>query len=213
VRIARKLLLVVLLIAGAVALALSLIGGEAGQAAQSAQRPRGAAQPATAIFAGGCFWCTESDFDHIAGVVGTTSGYSGGHVPNPTYERVSAGSTGHYEVVRVSYDARRVSYATLVQRFFRTIDPLDGGGQFCDRGDQYRSAIFYSNDAEKRIAEAERDRVQRLLRRPVATRILPARNFYAAEAYHQDYYSKNPVRYRYYRWNCGRDARLSQVWR
>src|SRR5687768_8042248 len=167
---------------------------------------------ASAVFAGGCFWCTESDFDHIPGVVSTTSGYIGGKVANPTYEQVSAGGTGHIEAVRVVYDPRRVSYATLVERFFPTVDPLDAGGQFCDRGDQYRSAIFVANAAERRIAEAAKARVERRLGRPVATQILPRGAFYRAEEYHQDYYRKNPVRYRFYRWNCGRDARLEQVW-
>ena len=167
---------------------------------------------ASAVFAGGCFWCTESDFDHIAGVVSTLSGYIGGRVANPTYEQVSAGGTGHIEAVRVVYDPRRVSYATLVERFFRTIDPLDGGGQFCDRGDQYRSAIFVANAAERRIAEGAKARVERRLGRRVATQILPRGTFYRAEDYHQDYYRRNPVRYRFYRWNCGRDARLREVW-
>ena len=167
---------------------------------------------AAAVFAGGCFWCTESDFDHIQGVIQTLSGYTGGRVANPTYEQVSAGGTGHIEAVRVVYDPRRVSYATLVERFFRTIDPLDAGGQFCDRGDQYRSAIFVANAGERRIAEAAKARVERRLGRRVATLILPRGSFYRAEEYHQDYYRKNPVRYRFYRWNCGRDARLEQVW-
>ena len=167
---------------------------------------------AAAVFAGGCFWCTESDFDHIPGVIQTLSGYTGGRVANPTYEQVSAGGTGHIEAVRVVYDPRAVSYSTLVERFFRTIDPLDAGGQFCDRGDQYRSAIFVANAGERRIAEAAKARVERRLGRRVATQILQRGSFYRAEEYHQDYYRKNPVRYRFYRWNCGRDARLEQVW-
>ena len=185
----------------------------AGVATQDVDRsaPK-AARTATAVFAGGCFWCTESDFDHIAGVTETVSGYTGGRVRNPTYAQVSAGNTGHIEAVRIVYDPSRVSYATLVERFFRTIDPLDGGGQFCDRGDQYRSAIFVANAAERRIAEAAKARAARQLGRPVATEILPRGVFYRAEAYHQDYYRRNPVRYRFYRWNCGRDARLERVW-
>src|SRR5688572_18797053 len=167
---------------------------------------------AAAVFAGGCFWCTESDFDHIQGVIHALPGYTGGRVANPTYEQVSAGGTGHIEAVRVVYNPRGVSYANLVERFFATIDPLDAGGQFCDRGDQYRSAIFVANAAERRIAEAAKARVERRLGRPVATQILPRGAFYRAEEYHQDYYRKNPVRYRFYRWNCGRDARLEQVW-
>ncbi|HEX8573608.1 MAG TPA: peptide-methionine (S)-S-oxide reductase MsrA [Allosphingosinicella sp.] len=167
---------------------------------------------AAAIFAGGCFWCTEADFDKIPGVVSTTSGYSGGRLANPTYEQVSAGGTGHIEVVKVVYDPAKVTYQTLVARFFRTVDPLDAGGQFCDRGYQYRTAIFVANSAERRIAESTKARTAGLLRKPVATLILPAAPFYAAETYHQDYYKKNPARYRYYRWRCGREARLAAVW-
>ncbi|MEO7177623.1 MAG: peptide-methionine (S)-S-oxide reductase MsrA [Allosphingosinicella sp.] len=174
----------------------------------------GAAAPglASAVFSGGCFWCTESDFDHIPGVVSTTSGYAGGKVANPSYEQVSAGGTGHIESVKVVYDPAKVSYQTLVARFFRTVDPLDSGGQFCDRGNQYRTAIFVANDAERRIAQATKARAAVLLKKPVATLILPAGGFYPAEGYHQDYYRKNPVRYKYYRWRCGREARLAQLW-
>ncbi|MGQ0560101.1 MAG: peptide-methionine (S)-S-oxide reductase MsrA [Sphingosinicella sp.] len=183
-----------------------------------APAPNAAAQPrqpgtVTAIFAGGCFWCTEADFDHVPGVVSTVSGYSGGRVTNPTYQQVSEGNTGHIEVVLVRYDPTRVTYATLVDRFFPTIDPLDGGGQFCDRGEQYRSVIFVADANERRVAEAALGRVQRRLGQPVATLILPRQVFYRAEDYHQDYYRRNPVRYRFYRWNCGRDARLRAVWR
>jgi peptide-methionine (S)-S-oxide reductase len=166
----------------------------------------------TATFAGGCFWCTEADFDHVAGVISTTSGYAGGRIANPTYEQVSAGDTGHIESVRVVYDPRRVSYATLVDHFFRTIDPFDAGGSFCDRGYQYRSAIFVRNAEERRIAETAKARVERRLGARVATLILPAAPFYRAEDYHQDYYRNNSVRYRFYRWNCGRDQRLREVW-
>ena len=176
-----------------------------------APAPR-AAQTATAVFAGGCFWCTESDFDHIPGVISTLSGYTGGHLANPSYEQVSAGGTGHFESVRVVYDPRRISYQNLVARYFRTVDPLNGGGQFCDHGDQYRTAIFVANPAERRIAEAAKAQVARRLGQPVATQILARGPFYPAEDYHQDYYRKNPVRYRFYRWNCGRDQRLAEVW-
>jgi peptide-methionine (S)-S-oxide reductase len=183
--------------------------------ALNAPRPVAAAPApklASAVFAGGCFWCTESDFDHIPGVVSTTSGYAGGKLANPSYEQVSAGGTGHIESVRVVYDPAKVSYQTLVARFFRTVDPLDSGGQFCDRGDQYRTAIFVANAAERRVAEATRARAAALLKKPAATLILPAGRFYPAEGYHQDYYRKNPVRYKYYRWRCGREARLAQLW-
>ena len=169
---------------------------------------------ASAVFAGGCFWCTESDFDHVPGVISTTSGYSGGRVANPTYEQVSSGGTGHIESVKVVYDPTRVSYARLVARFFLTIDPVDGGGQFCDRGSQYRSAIFVAGRREHAAAEAAKAQVAREIKvpGPVVTAILPAAPFYPAEDYHQDYYRKNPVRYDYYRYRCGRDARLAKVW-
>ena len=167
---------------------------------------------AQAVFAGGCFWCTESDFDKIPGVLSTTSGYTGGKLRNPTYKQVSAGGTGHIEAVRVTYDPARVSYATLAARFIRTIDPLDSGGSFCDRGYGYRSAYFVATPAQRRIAETIKNRTQASLKKPVATLILPAATFYPAETYHQDYYKKNPVRYRFYRLNCGRDARLKEIW-
>ena len=186
--------------------ALLLLAGAGAAPAQD--RPK----LASAVFAGGCFWCTESDFDKIPGVVSTTSGYSGGRSANPTYEQVSAGGTGHIEVVRIVYDPARVSYQKLLARFFRTIDPLDGGGQFCDRGSQYRSAIFVASPAQRRLAEATKARAAALLKKPVATQILPAAPFYAAETYHQDYYRKNPTKYKYYRWRCGREARLAKVW-
>lgn len=169
---------------------------------------------AQAVFAGGCFWCTESDFDKIPGVISTTSGYTGGKLLDPTYKQVSAGGTGHIESVRVVYDPARVSYATLVERFFRTIDPVDAGGQFCDRGYQYRSAVFVANAGQRRVVEAVKAKVaaSRKLPRPIATLVLPAAKFYPAEDYHQDYYKKNSIRYRFYRFNCGRDARLKKVW-
>jgi len=205
----RKLVLFLLLLVAGATVAAAVAG-------RDRAAPRPAAEPAgsaAAVFAGGCFWCTESDFDHIPGVISTTSGYSGGRVANPTYEQVSAGDTGHIEAVRVVYDPRRISYADLTRRFFRTIDPADSGGSFCDRGYHYRSAIFVANGEERRLATAERDRVRQQLGGEVATLILPAGSFYPAEDYHQDYYRKNPVRYRYYRYSCGRDARLRNVWR
>jgi peptide-methionine (S)-S-oxide reductase len=164
------------------------------------------------VFAGGCFWCTEADFDKMPGVLSTVSGYTGGSRANPTYEQVSGGGTGHIEAVRVEYDPTKVTYATLARRFFRTIDPLDGGGQFCDRGAQYRSALFVAGAEQRRIAEAEKAGAAKALGKPVATLILPAARFYPAEGYHQNYYKKNPIRYRFYRFNCGRDARLGKVW-
>jgi peptide-methionine (S)-S-oxide reductase len=167
---------------------------------------------AVAVFAGGCFWCTESDFDKVPGVLSTTSGYAGGKVANPTYEQVSAGGTGHIEAVRIVYDPSKVTYAKLVSHLFQTVDPLDAGGQFCDRGYHYRAAIFPGTTAERRVADAAKARAAAVLKKPVATLILPPAKFYPAEDYHQDYYKKNPVRYKYYRTSCGRDAQVKKVW-
>lgn len=167
---------------------------------------------ASAVFAGGCFWCTESDFDKVPGVLSTTSGYTGGKLRNPTYEQVSAGGTGHIESVRVVYDPAKVSYATLAAHFIRTVDPTDAGGSFCDRGPTYRSAFFVANPEQRRIAEAVKAKAAATLRKAVATLVLPASTFYPAEGYHQDYYKKNPIRYKFYRYNCGRDARLAALW-
>jgi peptide-methionine (S)-S-oxide reductase len=165
-----------------------------------------------AVFAGGCFWCTEADFDKMPGVISTTSGYTGGRLRNPTYKQVSAGGTGHIEAVQVVYDPARISYATLASRFIRTIDPLDAGGSFCDRGYSYRSAFFVANPAQRQAADAAKASAAAALKKPIATLILPASTFYPAEAYHQDYYKKNPIRYRFYRSRCGRDSRLSALW-
>lgn len=169
---------------------------------------------ATAIFAGGCFWCMEPPYDKLEGVIATTSGYTGGSVTNPTYEQVSAGNTGHYEAVRVQYDPDQVTYQELVEVFWRNIDPLDGGGQFCDRGSQYLSAVFFQNDEQRAMAQKSLEQLQAgpLAGRNIATKILPAMQFYPAEAYHQDYYMKNPLRYRFYRFTCGRDGRLEELW-
>lgn len=169
---------------------------------------------ATAVFAGGCFWCVESDFDKLDGVIDTTSGYTGGHVANPTYQQVTAKGTGHYEAVRVTYDPDVVNYDTLVSYFFHHVDPTDAGGQFCDRGDSYRTAIFVSNEAEREIAESEIEMIDSsgVLDTKVVTPVLEAETFWPAEKYHQDYYKKNPFRYRYYRTSCGRDKTVKQVW-
>jgi peptide-methionine (S)-S-oxide reductase len=184
-----------------------------GTGAASAQAPAPApAQTATATFAGGCFWCVESDFDKVPGVISTTSGYTGGTVPNPTYHQVSAGGTGHAEAVEVVYDPAKVTYEKLLDAFWHNIDPLVKNRQFCDVGDQYRSAIFVRNDAERSLAEASLKKVAAELKAPVYTEIVAAGPFYQAEEYHQDYYQKNPVRYKYYRWNCGRDQRLEEIW-
>jgi peptide-methionine (S)-S-oxide reductase len=168
---------------------------------------------ATAMFAGGCFWCMEPPFDQLAGVLATTSGYAGGRVKNPTYEQVSRGGTGHAEVVQVTYDPAKITFPQLLETFWRNVDPFDGGGQFCDRGDQYRAAVFYGSEEEKRLAEASRQKVQEQLGRTVVTAIVPADTFYAAEGYHQDYYKKNPLQYKFYSWNCGRAQRLETLWK
>ena len=174
--------------------------------------PKPVSGQASAVFAGGCFWCTESDFDKMPGVLSTVSGYSGGKLARPTYKQVSAGGTGHIEAVRVTYDPRRISYAQLVTRFLPTIDVVDNGGQFCDRGDSYRPAIFVANPAERRAAEAALAAAAQRLGQPTKVAVLPASAFWPAEAYHQDYYKKNPVQYKFYRWNCGRNQRLKALW-
>ena len=167
---------------------------------------------ASATFAGGCFWCTEADFEKVPGVTAAVSGYTGGRTRKPTYGTVTAGGTGHYEAVRITYDSKRVSYAALVRHFFRTIDPLDAGGQFCDRGSSYRTAIWAANAEERRIAEAEKASVEKLFKRKVVTPVLAAAPFWTAEGYHQDYYRKNNLKYRFYRSRCGRDPRLRELW-
>jgi peptide-methionine (S)-S-oxide reductase len=173
-----------------------------------------AAAPARATFAAGCFWCVESDFDKVPGVLATVSGYMGGQTKNPTYEQVSAGGTGHAEVVQVEYDPKKVTYAQLLQVFWRNVDPLTPNAQFCDHGPQYRSALFVADAEQRRLAEESLRALQASKRfdKPIVTEILPAAEFYPAEEYHQDYYRKNPVRYRYYRYSCGRDARLKELW-
>ena len=169
---------------------------------------------ATATFAGGCFWCVESDFDTVPGVVETISGYTGGTTASPTYKQVTDGGTGHREAVQIRYDPKQVSYERLLHIFWRSVDPTDGGGQFCDRGESYRTAIFAGNEEERRLAEASRDMLEQsmVLDAPVVTPVETAGEFYPAEDYHQDYYTKNPVRYRFYRFSCGRDSRVQQVW-
>lgn len=180
--------------------------------APGAARAGQADETATATFAAGCFWCVEEAFDKVEGVVSTTSGYTGGETPNPTYEQVSAGGTGHTEALEVTYDPSRVSYEALLQTFWHSVDAVDGGGQFCDRGSQYRSGIFYHSPEQQQAAEASKMHVESQLGQPVVTEVLPAGPFYAAEEYHQDYYRKNPVRYRYYKWSCGRAQRLEELW-
>lgn len=179
-------------------------------APESARQP--AATQATAVFAMGCFWCAEADFEKVPGVTRVVSGYTGGRTRNPTYEQVSAGGTGHYEAVLVTYDPAKVGYPQLLRVFWRNVDPFDAEGQFCDKGESYRAAIFPGNPSEKRAAIASRDYLADFFNRPLATNIVDRTTFYPAEDYHQDYARTNPIRYRYYRSRCGRDERLSQVW-
>jgi peptide-methionine (S)-S-oxide reductase len=169
---------------------------------------------AKATFAGGCFWCMEHPYDELDGVVSTTSGYIGGHKANPTYREVSPGTTGHAEAVQVVYDPSKVSYEKLLMVFWMNVDPTDAGGQFCDRGSQYRTGIFYYTDEQKRLAEASKAALAKSkpFKEPLVTEITMATTFYPAEDYHQDYYIKNPVRYKFYRTGCGRDARLKALW-
>jgi peptide-methionine (S)-S-oxide reductase len=172
------------------------------------------AQTAKAIFAGGCFWCVESDFDKVPGVISTTSGYTGGKTANPTYEQVSAHTTGHAESVQIVFDPAKVSYEQLVQHFWHTIDPTTKDRQFCDVGSPYRTAIFPVGAEQMKIATASRAALEKSkpFKDPVVTEITMAGTFYPAEEYHQDYYMKNPVRYKYYRLTCGRDARVKELW-
>jgi peptide-methionine (S)-S-oxide reductase len=182
-------------------------------AAQTAQ-PGAPSATAKATFAGGCFWCMEPPYDKLPGVVSTTSGYMGGKTKNPTYESISSGTTGHAEVVQVEYDPSKVSYATLLEVFWRNVDPTQRDGQFCDSGSQYRTAIFYHNDEQKRVAEASKAALQKHkpFKGEIVTQLTAAPEFYRAEEYHQDFYKKNPTRYKIYRAGCGRDARLQALW-
>jgi peptide-methionine (S)-S-oxide reductase len=186
-------------------------GGTSAGPAADADEP---AMLETATFAGGCFWCMEGPFDALDGVISTTAGYTGGAQPNPTYEQVSAGGTGHAESVQVTYDPQRVTYEKLLEVFWHNIDPTVVDQQFCDHGNQYRTAIFYHNDAQKQAAEASLAALteSKPFKEPIKTGLVKAGPFYAAEDYHQDYYKKNPLRYKFYRYNCGRDQRLTELW-
>ncbi len=197
------------------ALVLAIFAAAAAAAAdpEPAGRPGPAASGASAVFAGGCFWCMEPPFDKLPGVLSTTSGYTGGTVENPTYAQVSAGGTGHTEAVRVVYDPALVSYAKLLEVFWRNVDPFDDDGQFCDRGDQYRPGVYWQDEEQRRLAESSKDAVAKILGRTVAVEIEQAGRFWPAEEYHQDYYRKNPFRYHFYRAGCGRDNRLDEVWK
>lgn len=167
-----------------------------------------------AIFAGGCFWCVESDFDHVPGVIKTISGYTGSEYKNPTYKTVSAGGTGHLEAVEITYDPTKVTYDHLLHVFWRSVDPTDAGGQFCDRGESYQTAIYATSDKQLATAKASKATLQKskTLKADIVTPIHPASTFYPAETYHQDYYQKNPVRYKIYRYGCGRDRRIENLW-
>jgi peptide-methionine (S)-S-oxide reductase len=202
------------LIAGALVFGLRLADTVLGVRAAGPATPPAAEGSAVAIFAGGCFWCVEADFDKVPGVLSTTSGYAGGRKANPSYEEVSSGGTGHAEAVKIVYDPKMVSYEKLLYVFWRNVDPLTKEGQFCDYGTQYRTAIFFLNDEQKRLAEASKAELEKSRRfnRPIVTEITAAGPFYPAEGYHQNYYRTNPTRYNFYRFNCGRDARLDELW-
>jgi peptide-methionine (S)-S-oxide reductase len=169
---------------------------------------------AKATFAGGCFWCMEPPFDALDGVVSTTSGYTGGHLADPTYEQVSGGGTGHAEAVEILYDPAKVSYAELLEVFWHNIDPTTADAQFCDHGDQYRSAVFVHDEEQRQLAEASKEAIAAsgVLTEPIVTEIVDAATFYPAEDYHQDYYLKNPLRYKFYRAGCARDRTLERIW-
>jgi len=192
-------------------LIISLIG--AGVQITAAEPATSANQKAEkAVFAGGCFWCEETAFEGKPGVISVISGYAGGSKVNPTYEQVSAGGTGHAESVQVTFDPKKISYEELLKIFWHNVDPTDAGGQFCDRGNQYRSEIFYLNDSQKQLAEKSKQEVMKQLHQPIVTEIAPLKTFYPAEEYHQDFYKKEPVRYESYRIGCGRDRRLEELW-
>ena len=194
-------------------LAAAAIVATAAQAATPAPAATVPAGAATAIFAGGCFWCIEKDFEKLPGVIEVESGYTAGKTPNPSYEQVSSGSTGHTEAVRVIYDPKKVSYPQLVDYFWRHIDPTVKDRQFCDVGSQYRSGIYWANETERKAAESSRDTLIKSGKfKTIHTQLAPATTFWLAETYHQDYYKKNPIRYNYYRTGCGRDARVEEVW-
>ncbi len=169
----------------------------------------------TVVLAGGCFWCMQPPYDKLKsqGVVSTRVGYSGGLKANPTYEEVSSGTSGHIEAIEVAYDPAKITLAQLLEVFWKNIDPLDSKGQFCDKGEQYLSAFFYQNDDEKIAFEKSRTEIQKKLKKDVVTKLLAFKNFYPAEDYHQSYYTKNPVRYKFYRYNCRRDKRLNEIWK
>jgi peptide-methionine (S)-S-oxide reductase len=201
-----------LAIAAFSALALGLAAGQWPATAQGPAPAQAPEKRAVATFAGGCFWCVEADFDKVAGVISTTSGYTGGRVTNPTYQQVSAGGTGHTEAVKIVYDPAKVTFEKLLDVFWHNHDPLARNAQFCDHGEQYRAGIFFHDDEQRRLAEASKQTAQARFKQTIQTEISPAGAFYPAEDYHQDFYQKNPVRYKFYRFNCGRDKRLEELW-
>ena len=206
----RSTILVALVVVVAiVALTLITAPGSAAPAGPAAKSPAGLDK---ATFAGGCFWCMEHPFDELPGVVSVTSGYTGGTKNNPTYEEVSSGTTGHAESVQVLFDPRKIGYAKLLEVYWHNVDPTVQDQQFCDHGNQYRSAIFYHDANQRALAEASKNAVQKQLGRTIYTEIVPATAFWPAEEYHQHYYKKNPIRYKFYRSGCGRDARLQEIW-
>jgi peptide-methionine (S)-S-oxide reductase len=193
--------------------ALAILGAVASGAALAQSTTPAPQQTAVATFAGGCFWCVEADFDKVPGVISTTSGYTGGKLAHPTYNQVTSGSTGHTEAVEIVYDPSKVSYQKLLDVFWRNHDPLAKDRQFCDSGSQYRAAVFFHDDEQRKRAEESKKAAQvKFAPRVVHTEIAKAEAFYKAEDYHQDYYEKNPVRYKFYRFNCGRDQRLEGLW-
>ena len=179
-----------------------------------AATPQVSAEQQTMIAAGGCFWCVESDFEKLDGVIDVVSGYTGGHVANPSYQQVSSKKTGHYEAVKITFDDDIVSLRELTDYYWRTIDPTDAKGQFCDKGEPYRTGLFYQNEQQKEVFEASKAQVMQSkpFSADIVTEILPAKEFYLAEDYHQNYYTKNPLRYKFYRFNCGRDSRIEELW-
>ena len=206
------ILVILIVVTGLVLLGLRNSNGPRAEKSSVADEEYGKFPGAT--FAGGCFWCVESDFEKVSGVVKVISGYTGGHTENPTYEEVSSGKTGHVEAVQVIYDPEKVTYGELVDYFWRHVDPTDHGGQFVDRGAQYRSVIFYNDEEQRKVAEESKRKLEASGRfdKPIVTEIIAASKFYPAEEYHQGYYRKNPLRYRYYRFNSGRDQFLAKIW-
>jgi peptide-methionine (S)-S-oxide reductase len=191
-----------------------LLAAASGANPSSASGQASDARYETATFAGGCFWCMEPPFDELPGVISTTAGYTGGQTKNPTYEQVSAGITGHAESVEVLFDPAKITYARLLEVFWKNIDPLTANRQFCDSGTQYRSGIYYHSEEQKRLAEASKKALEDSgrFKQPIVTEIVAATPFYRAEEYHQDYYRKNPIRFKYYKYGCGRAKRLEELW-